>query len=541
MAFLDMPVGRSVFLVSDLGRIKETSTAIPPQYAEALFTAEEVYVRRRPAEEEFMAEFRDRFMRDQSQDAPAVSDFTFINDAPQEAVEARASRLLDVIAQQLARLGPPGWDRFVAVFSFTVSGELARLRFWSRDRSIDVPVPEQTAVLVRRQRHVAAWMSAGPWWQLSVSVTHRGGTNAEIVTEYGYGDEPFPEDVVLDPEHYRNDLAAYPRARIPAWLAEYVATAPELGEAGPPARTAPGSAVPGHPGPRPERPVPTPPQAAPSTPRTAPRAEQQEHAAIEARIRKIGNDEELGALWGIYPPGLLSSSRLGCFGVAAAILALLGIVLLATSDALGVIPLGMAVACAVYAARGTAANSRNAGTWAATSDAGVVVLDSDDGTARVFGWRSTTVRQRIVNHTRNGVHSHTTYSYRLTGPDGTGLTLGGGTNMPGLAEPEKWGREIQEGITRAQLPVALRAVAEGDTVAFDPIQVDRRAVTGRGRSVPWSDIEQVKIAQGHVSLRVAGRWLSLINAEISEIPNFFVLHALAEHLRTTAGGGNDRS
>src|SRR5918998_5566604 len=41
MAFLDMPVGRSVFLVGDSGRIEEVSSSIPPQQAVDQFMAKE--------------------------------------------------------------------------------------------------------------------------------------------------------------------------------------------------------------------------------------------------------------------------------------------------------------------------------------------------------------------------------------------------------------------------------------------------------------------------------------------------------------------
>jgi stress response protein SCP2 len=226
MAFLNMPVGRSVFMVSDLGRIKETSTSIPPQQAEGLFTAEEAYVRRMPAEERFMADFRDEFMRLDSESGGAAGISSFTIDAPSgEVVAARASRLIDPITQHVALLGPPGWDRFAAAFSFTVSGEIAQLRFWSGNRSTDVRVPEQIAVLVRRQRHLAARMSAGPWWRLMLAVGHSAGTDARVITEYDYGDEPFPEEHLQPPGHYRNDVAAYPRAQTPGWLTQYIAGA----------------------------------------------------------------------------------------------------------------------------------------------------------------------------------------------------------------------------------------------------------------------------------------------------------------------------
>ncbi|WP_399894992.1 hypothetical protein ACGH7X_38425 [Streptomyces sp. BBFR51] len=240
MAFLDMPVGRSVFLVSDIGRVKEISSSIPPQQAQDMFTAEEAYVRRTPAEEQSMADLWDEVTRldSASQGSAGISSFTI--DAPsQEVAAARASRLLAPITQQLALLGPAaGWDRFAAVFSFTVSGEVAQLRFWSGDRSTEVRVPEQTALLVRRQRHLAARMPAGPWWRLLLTVSHSAGSSAQITTDYDYGDQRLPDDHLLSPEHYRDDLAAYPRAQTPAWLSAYVAGDSE-GRQGPTPRTAP--------------------------------------------------------------------------------------------------------------------------------------------------------------------------------------------------------------------------------------------------------------------------------------------------------------
>jgi hypothetical protein len=96
---------------------------------------------------------------------------------------------------------------------------VAQLRFWSDDRTGLVPVPQSIADLVRQQREVAASMPAGPWWRLVLNVTNRG----ETTVDYDYGDEPFPEDQLLAPEHYRNDLEAYPRDDIPVWLAGYIA------------------------------------------------------------------------------------------------------------------------------------------------------------------------------------------------------------------------------------------------------------------------------------------------------------------------------
>ncbi|ODQ91828.1 hypothetical protein [Mycolicibacterium flavescens] len=233
MAFLDMPVGRSVFLVGDSGRIEEVSSSIPPQQAQAEFAAAELSGQGRNGDTsaaDFMAEFERQFHEAAGDGDPAIASFTVVDTPPADApatdpededaaTAQEASQLIEPIVQQLAQLGPEGWEEFSAEFAFTVSSQIAQLQFTSQDRTGLVPVPQSVAALVSRQREVAARMPAGPWWRLVLNVTNRG----ETTVNYDYGDEPFPEDQLVAPEHYRDDLEAYPRARIPVWLAGYVA------------------------------------------------------------------------------------------------------------------------------------------------------------------------------------------------------------------------------------------------------------------------------------------------------------------------------
>lgn len=223
MAFLELPVGRSLFLVGDSGRIEEVSSSVPPPQALDRFIADELGIGRAggwPDGSELMAEFERQFGDDAAEGRLAVNGFSVVA-APSDHAEVaeEASRLIDPIVRQLAQLGPSGWERFSAEFAFTVSAEIAVLRFWAHGRSGLVPVPEPVGDLVRRQREVAARMPAGPWWRLLLAVTNRG----ETTVTYDYGDEPFPDTQLMLPEDYRNDLARHPRDRVPVWLAGYVA------------------------------------------------------------------------------------------------------------------------------------------------------------------------------------------------------------------------------------------------------------------------------------------------------------------------------
>ncbi|WP_146877301.1 hypothetical protein [Actinomadura madurae] len=218
VAFLEMPVGRLVFLVGETGLVEEVSSSDPPPNAQER-------VPRPPRAglnaDEYMEEFAQWLAEDGPDDRRAVDDFAIVGRGDRDhenEVGVEAAQRIEPIVQQLALLGPHGWQWLWADFAFTVSAEISHLRFSSHQGSVVVPVPESVAELVRDQRDAAAHMPAGPWWRLMLTVTDHG----ETTVNYDYGDGPFPHDRLLAPEHYGNDLDTYPRPYVAAWLARYI-------------------------------------------------------------------------------------------------------------------------------------------------------------------------------------------------------------------------------------------------------------------------------------------------------------------------------
>ncbi|MEV7211603.1 hypothetical protein AB0O31_00705 [Kitasatospora cineracea] len=295
MAFLDsLTVDAPVFLVGDLGRVREASTSLPPQVLRERFRAEEVFVRRRPAEEAHLAEFAAAFARAaRDDDRPAAASFTVVDDP--EALAARAAGLVDPIVQQLSLLGPPGWDGFTAVFSCTVGAEVAQLRFRYGGREEAVRVPESLAVLVRRQRHLAARMPAGPWYRLVLAADTRPG-GAGVLTDYDYADDPLPADQLLPAPYYREDLLAYPRPTVPAWLTLHLSDAADLVSA-----TAPTPAQPAPTKPQPEPAQSEPEPVRPRAPRVVVDSERHRLYADTSRIARGAESIALDAIeWVSY-------------------------------------------------------------------------------------------------------------------------------------------------------------------------------------------------------------------------------------------------
>ena len=95
MAFLDMPVGRSVFLVGDSGRIEEVSSSMPPRQAVDQFMAKEQAVAQpngHSEEAQFMAEFERQFNEAASDGPPAIASFTVVDTPPEGGDTAEPRR-----------------------------------------------------------------------------------------------------------------------------------------------------------------------------------------------------------------------------------------------------------------------------------------------------------------------------------------------------------------------------------------------------------------------------------------------------------------
>ncbi|MFC8042691.1 hypothetical protein [Nocardia sp. NPDC057353] len=131
----------------------------------------------------------------------------------------RAAALSRDLVRALAKLGPQGWRRMDAVFAMTTAAELAAVTFYDdAGRGVRTQPSPETLAATRELRAVSAELRDGPWWRLLVALRSTG----EVELDHDYGDEPFPEEHLFPPEAYRADLAAYPRAALPVWLAAYL-------------------------------------------------------------------------------------------------------------------------------------------------------------------------------------------------------------------------------------------------------------------------------------------------------------------------------
>ncbi|MEV6672182.1 DUF6585 family protein [Streptomyces sp. NPDC051162] len=175
---------------------------------------------------------------------------------------------------------------------------------------------------------------------------------------------------------------------------------------------------------------------------------------------------------------------------------------------------------------------------------GLIVTDPESGGEWVYRWESTSVLQNLS--TLNGAVRDAAYT--LIGPGGAALTVGRGTHGlfegklkaagvtshtrgPWILFERSWGPETQNGVLRTQGSIALERVARGETLAFGRISVDRNGVSFKGKTAAWAEIGEVSVSNALVWFRDARSRSLLKGVGVPEVPNLYLLLALADRLR----------
>ncbi|MFJ8706516.1 DUF6585 family protein [Streptomyces anulatus] len=257
---------------------------------------------------------------------------------------------------------------------------------------------------------------------------------------------------------------------------------------------------------------------------------------FQTSIDEAADRGRLGKRSAAYP-GAQSDGFRGCAVAAAVVLGGLGLVLaLTTEPIVAVLPGGLLAAVLVSLWFDQRTSKKNQGFRLDLYEYGLTAVVK--GQVHAVRYDSTSVLQRSIRHT--GATGYTEYWYTLTDIDERDIVLRGrsdGVVKKGqFARPGEWGTAIQQGVTQEQFPKALAAINSGESLSFGKLWVSREAVGSARDSAKWAQIEEVRVIDGYIKIKMAGKWRSLgatavTTPVVSEMPNFFVFLALAEHLR----------
>ncbi|MBV9615825.1 MAG: hypothetical protein JO031_10260 [Ktedonobacteraceae bacterium] len=136
--------------------------------------------------------------------------------------------------------------------------------------------------------------------------------------------------------------------------------------------------------------------------------------------------------------------------------------------------------------------------------------------------------QAITRRYMNGIYMGTLYKYTVRGMNGRQVVL---NNR--IADVGSLGAIISDMVTRVKLPQVLAAFRAGQTITFGRLSVSLQGVSNGKELVPWSQIKEIGVSRGYVTVRKEGKWLSWSSVQVAKIPNFFIFFALVNTIMKT--------
>ncbi len=254
-------------------------------------------------------------------------------------------------------------------------------------------------------------------------------------------------------------------------------------------------------------------------------------STLPAAVAQLAYARQMGGHVATYPakrPPLIAVAGVTAFAAGSLALAIVGLV--TGVWGLAILGLVFAVPFVILLFRNPTFSRRLAARQVYVFENGFIHTAAS-GPVGDYRWDGiASVLQKIVERYTNGIHTGTTYLYTVTRQDGAVVKL---TQF--YDRVAELGQTIAREVTRVHLPRAIAALQQGHTVPFGDLAISSAGiVSARHGLLPWAELEEVRLQQGYVKLRKAGKWLSWSHKPAAEIPNLFVFLTLADQLQRSA-------
>ena len=140
------------------------------------------------------------------------------------------------------------------------------------------------------------------------------------------------------------------------------------------------------------------------------------------------------------------------------------------------------------------------------------------------------VKMAVVNVTRSGSRHvyDTVYHYTINPRVGTEIRFS--FNKNSIPNIDQLSNTIQHEVTRRQLPKAAETFNNGGTLQFGKLTVDRRGIGNGKETISWTEVEDLKMQNGAITIRKKDKWLNWSNVTVGQTPNIFVFMALVNDI-----------
>jgi hypothetical protein len=120
------------------------------------------------------------------------------------------------------------------------------------------------------------------------------------------------------------------------------------------------------------------------------------------------------------------------------------------------------------------------------------------------------------------------YNYRLQ--SGNGRKIAFNYNDQAMQNMSQLSDTIQREITNRQLPQAIATYNAGNTVTFGRLALSKSGLSNGQETIPWSEVEEVKLQNGAVTVRKKDKWLNWSSVTVGSTPNIYVFLNLVDQI-----------
>lgn len=120
------------------------------------------------------------------------------------------------------------------------------------------------------------------------------------------------------------------------------------------------------------------------------------------------------------------------------------------------------------------------------------------------------------------------HTYTLHMTDGRKVTLN-----RNIQDIEALGQMLHRKLTDQQLPTALETLREGGTLDFGPVSVSGHGLHNGGCLLPWEEIQHIRLVNGQIQIKEAGRTFLRKGVPASKIPNLYLFLTLINEVVAT--------
>ncbi len=169
--------------------------------------------------------------------------------------------------------------------------------------------------------------------------------------------------------------------------------------------------------------------------------------------------------------------------------------------------------------------------WQSRTEQNLAICTYRDGITYSYRGKTQTMRWDDIEQVWMGILNNVRlrtidYSYRIKNNSGEQINFN--YNDRAMQNMQQLSDTIQREVTSRLLPKAINAYNAGNNVTFGLLTVSQNGLGNGKETIPWGEVEEVKLQNGVVTVRKKDKWLNWSSVTVGGTPNIYVFLRLVD-------------